>query len=78
MEWNDRDAIHGCFSTFAWRKATKTLSQDSLSPGRDLNPVPPEYEARVNHSAATFGVSLLGKANPAVVITGAVRMKYTC
>jgi hypothetical protein len=27
------------------RKTTKTLSQDSWSPGRDLNPGPPEYEA---------------------------------
>jgi hypothetical protein len=27
------------------RKTTKTLIQDSRSQGRDLNPVPPEYEA---------------------------------
>jgi hypothetical protein len=26
---------------------TKILSQDNRSPGRDLNPVPPEYEAEV-------------------------------
>jgi hypothetical protein len=29
------------------KKTMKTLSQDSRSPGRDLNPEPPEYEARV-------------------------------
>jgi hypothetical protein len=29
------------------RKTTKILNQDSLSPGRDLNPGPPEYEAGV-------------------------------
>jgi hypothetical protein len=29
------------------RKTTKSLSQDSRSPGRDLNPGPAEYEARV-------------------------------
>jgi hypothetical protein len=29
------------------RKTTKNLSQDSRSPGRDLNPGPPEYEAGV-------------------------------
>jgi hypothetical protein len=28
-------------------KTTKILSQDSQSVGRDLNPEPPEYEARV-------------------------------
>jgi hypothetical protein len=27
------------------RKTTKTLSEDSQSPGKDLNPRPPEYEA---------------------------------
>jgi hypothetical protein len=30
------------------RKAAKTLSQDSRSPGRDLNPGPPEYKARIS------------------------------
>jgi hypothetical protein len=29
------------------RKTTKTLSQDSRSSGRDLNPGPPVYEAGV-------------------------------
>jgi hypothetical protein len=29
------------------RKTTKTLSPDSLSPERDLNPGPPEHEAGV-------------------------------
>jgi hypothetical protein len=29
------------------RKITKNLSQDSRSPGRDLNPGPPEYESEV-------------------------------
>jgi hypothetical protein len=29
-------------------KTTKNLSQDSRSPARDLNPGPPEYEARVS------------------------------
>jgi hypothetical protein len=28
------------------RKTTRNLSQDSRSPGQDLNPGPPEYEAR--------------------------------
>jgi hypothetical protein len=29
------------------RKTTKTRSQDCLSPGRDLNPEPPEYESKL-------------------------------
>jgi hypothetical protein len=29
------------------RKTTKNLSRDSRSPGRDLNPRPPEYESGV-------------------------------
>jgi hypothetical protein len=29
------------------KENTKILSQDNRSPGRDLNPVPPEYEAGV-------------------------------
>jgi hypothetical protein len=29
------------------RKTVQNLSQDSWSPGRDLNPRPPEYEAGV-------------------------------
>jgi hypothetical protein len=29
------------------RETTKNLSQDRRSPGRDLNPEPPEYEAEV-------------------------------
>jgi hypothetical protein len=29
-------------------KTTKNLSQDSCSPGRDLNPGPPEYEVASN------------------------------
>jgi hypothetical protein len=29
------------------RQTIKNLSEDSLTPGRDLNPDPPEYEARV-------------------------------
>jgi hypothetical protein len=29
------------------RKTTKNLGQDSWSPGRDLNPGPPEYETGV-------------------------------
>jgi hypothetical protein len=29
------------------RKTTKNLTQDNRSPGRDLNPGPPEYEAGV-------------------------------
>jgi hypothetical protein len=34
----------------------KNLSQDTRSPGRDLNPGPPEYEAgSANHSSSTFG-----------------------
>jgi hypothetical protein len=38
------------------RKTTKTLSQNSRSPGRDLNAGPPEYKAemlttRIRHSA---------------------------
>jgi hypothetical protein len=41
----------------ALRKITKNLSQDSRSPGRDLNQGPPEYEAGVfNHSTTTFGI----------------------
>jgi hypothetical protein len=28
-------------------KTTKDVSQESMSPGRDLNPEPPEYEARL-------------------------------
>jgi hypothetical protein len=37
------------------RKITKKPSQDSRSPGRDLNPSPLEYEAKMlNHSTMTF------------------------
>jgi hypothetical protein len=36
-------------------KTTKHLIQDSWSPGRDLKPGPPEYEAGVYHSSAMFG-----------------------
>jgi hypothetical protein len=32
------------------RKTMKTLSYDSLSSGRDLNPTPPEYEAGVQNN----------------------------
>jgi hypothetical protein len=39
------------------RKITNNISQDSLSPGRDLNLGPPKYEG-VNHSTTTFGNSL--------------------
>jgi hypothetical protein len=39
------------------RKTTKNLSQHSRSPGRDLNPGPPEYEGvlstRLRNSALT-------------------------
>jgi hypothetical protein len=30
------------------RETTKSLSQESRSPDRDLNPEPPEYEARLS------------------------------
>jgi hypothetical protein len=36
------------------RKTTKNLSQDSRSPGPDLNPGTPEYEG-VNHSTTVLG-----------------------
>jgi hypothetical protein len=36
-----------CFSLERLRKTTKTLSQYSRSPGRDLNPGPPKHEAGV-------------------------------
>jgi hypothetical protein len=39
-------------------KNTKTLSQDIRSPGRDLNPRPPEYEGGV--STTTFGYIYVG------------------
>jgi hypothetical protein len=35
------------------RKTTKNLSQDSRTPGRDLNPGPPKYEARVQTISTT-------------------------
>jgi hypothetical protein len=39
------------------RKTTKTLSQDSRSPGRDLNQGPPKYETRVRtHLIRTFSM----------------------
>jgi hypothetical protein len=49
VEGSGHGLISGTFPAFAWggglRRITKNLSQDSRSPGRDLNPGPPEYEA---------------------------------
>jgi hypothetical protein len=41
--------LKGTIPTSAWRlsKITKNLSNDSLSPDRDLNAGPPEYESGV-------------------------------
>jgi hypothetical protein len=38
------------------RKTTKNLSQDRRSPGRDLNPGPPEYEAVVLNTRPRLSV----------------------
>jgi hypothetical protein len=49
MMW--KEAFVALFKALSWhlpaglRKTTKDLSEDSLSPGRDLNPRSPEYEA---------------------------------
>jgi hypothetical protein len=51
VEGSGRDLLlRYCPSIFLeeLRKATKNLSQDSRSAGRDLNPGPPEYEARLS------------------------------
>jgi hypothetical protein len=38
-----------------WKKSTKTLRQDNRSPGKDLNPVSHQYEAKsTNHSNTTL------------------------
>jgi hypothetical protein len=36
------------------RKTMKNLSQDSRSPGRDLNPALTKYDAGVNQTTTTF------------------------
>jgi hypothetical protein len=36
-----------CIFLEGLRRATKTLNRDSRSPGRDMKPRPPEYEAQV-------------------------------
>jgi hypothetical protein len=41
------------------RKTTKNLSQGSRSPGRDLNPGPPEYEAGVLTTRPRRSVNLI-------------------
>jgi hypothetical protein len=38
------------------RKTTKNLTQDSRSPGRDLNPRPPEFEARLLTTRPRYSV----------------------
>jgi hypothetical protein len=50
----DRKRLSSNFKTISWnlpegglRKNTKSVSQDSRSPDRDLNAIPPEYEAVV-------------------------------
>jgi hypothetical protein len=43
----------------AGMRTTKNLSQVILSPGRDLNPSAPEYEAgMLKHSTMTFGTKV--------------------
>jgi hypothetical protein len=42
------------------RNTTKNISQDSWSPGRDLNPEPPEYEARVLATRPRRSITMLG------------------
>jgi hypothetical protein len=39
------------------RKSTKNFSHDGRSSGRDLNPVPPEYEAGVLTTRLQFSIS---------------------
>jgi hypothetical protein len=45
MEESGRSLISRVSSAFTCRDCTENLSQDSQSPGRDLNLRPPEYEA---------------------------------
>jgi hypothetical protein len=45
------------------RKTTKNLSQDSLSPGRDLNPVPPEYDAGLLTTQPLFSACSLAEVD---------------
>jgi hypothetical protein len=46
------------------RKTTKNLSQVSRSPGRDLNPGPPEYEAGVLTTRPRRSVPRVGGKAP--------------
>jgi hypothetical protein len=41
------------------RKATKNLSQDNWSPGEDLKPGPPEYEAGMLTTRLIFSVLII-------------------
>jgi hypothetical protein len=48
-----KEAVMALFEVLSWhlpeglRKTTKDLGQNSWSPGRDLNPGPPEYKGGV-------------------------------
>jgi hypothetical protein len=46
QSWSNLRYYPGIFLEGLW-KTTKYLYQDSMSPGRDLNPGLPKYEARV-------------------------------
>jgi hypothetical protein len=51
--------MHSGIFLAGMRRTTKNLSQVILSPGRDLNPSAPEYEAgMLKHSAMTFGTKV--------------------
>jgi hypothetical protein len=50
--------FEGTTTAFA-RKNTKNLNQESLSPGRYLNPGPHEYEARLLKTKPRRSVQLL-------------------
>jgi hypothetical protein len=62
MEWIWKEAIMASFEVLSriclegLRKTTKNLSQDSRSPGRDLNPGPPEYKAGVLTTRAQHSI----------------------
>jgi hypothetical protein len=53
LERTSKEAVvaflrHYLYICMGWlKKTTKNLSRDGRSPGRDLNPSPPEYETGV-------------------------------
>jgi hypothetical protein len=62
------------------RKAKQNLSQDSRFSGRDLNPIPPDYDAgelttRLRRTAVTMSIMTLWVVTPCVLVRGYKRFK---